>query len=60
MFSQRFHVALVVDPVNEEAKAFRLAGQGYEEVSFALFDPAGYPPSRPRNVRQRRLKAVQA
>lgn len=56
MFSQRFHIALVIDPINEEVKAFRLAGQGYEEVSFAVFDIAGYPPSRPRNLRQRRLK----
>ena len=60
MFSQSFHVALVVDPVNEEAKAFRLAGDGYEEVRFALFDPSEYPPSEPRQVRQRRLRKIQA
>lgn len=57
MFSQSYHVALVVDPLNEEIKAFRLAGEGYEEVRFALFDPSGYPPSSPRQVRQRRLKS---
>lgn len=60
MFSQPFHIALVVDPINEEVKAFRLAGDGYEEVSFAMFDPSGYPPARPRSVRQRRLKAGHA
>lgn len=39
MFDQPFHTALVIDPVNEEVKAFRLTGAEaeYEEVPFALY-----------------------
>jgi len=54
MFDQPYHVALVIDPVNEDVKAFRLAGDGYEEVSFAVFRPK----NGPKKVRTRRLKVT--
>jgi proteasome lid subunit RPN8/RPN11 len=38
MFSQPYHTALVIDPLNEDIKAFRLSGKGYEEVPFAVTD----------------------
>jgi proteasome lid subunit RPN8/RPN11 len=37
MFSGDAHVALVVDPVKEEAGAFKLAKGGYEPVRFAVY-----------------------
>ena len=55
MFDQPFHTALVIDPVNEDIKAFRLVpGEpGYEEVPFALYPAAS---ARPSNARTRKLK----
>lgn len=54
MFDQPYHTALVIDPLNKDIKAFRLAGQGYEEVAFAV--AATLPPARRQGVRTRRLK----
>jgi len=55
MFDQPFHTALVIDPVNEDIRAFRLIrdGQDYEEVPFALYTTALRPHSKGRT---RRLK----
>lgn len=36
MFTEPYHCALVIDPINREVKAFRLSGEGYEEVPFAI------------------------
>lgn len=56
MFSQSYHLAIVVDPVNEEFKVFGLRGDSYESRSFALVDQ---DPIRARGKaasRRRRLK----
>ncbi len=55
MFNQSYHAALVIDPVNEAVKAFRLTRQGsdYEEVPFAVY--AHPTVSKPRG-RTRRLR----
>ena len=37
MFTQPFHAALVVDPVNLEMKAFRLADGKCMEIPYAIF-----------------------
>jgi proteasome lid subunit RPN8/RPN11 len=58
MFDQPYHSALVIDPVNEDVKAFRLSGPGYEEVPFAVTD--AIPPARKVGGRTRRLKAGRA
>lgn len=55
MFDQPYHTALVIDPINEDIKAFRLAGRGYEEVPFAVFKASR---NGPRKVRTRRLKVT--
>jgi len=55
MFNQPYHSALVIDPVNREIRAFRLAPGGYEETPFAVFTPSGRDAGG-RNVRKRRLK----
>lgn len=55
MFDQPYHAALVIDPVNEEVKAFKLSGAGYDEVQFSLTDalaPAGPARKRTRKLRQ--------
>lgn len=52
-FDQPYHVALVVDPVNEEIKTFRLSKNSYEETAFALY--TGVHPGA--NRRKRKLKA---
>ena len=52
MFREDYHSALVVDPINEDIKAFGLSGDGYEEVQFAVLDQAAL--NKP--VRKRRLK----
>jgi len=54
MFDQPYHSALVIDPVNRDIKTFRLAGESYEEVPFALFPQA--LPSDKKRVRRRKLK----
>lgn len=59
MFNQPYHSALVIDPVNEDVKAFRLVPGGYEEIAFALFTPSGAGSGR-KKVRQRRLKVEPA
>lgn len=55
-FSQPYHVAVVVDPVNEEARAFRLEGGGYSEVPFAVYPSSEDPLASRPGVRSRRLK----
>jgi proteasome lid subunit RPN8/RPN11 len=55
MFDQPYHIALVIDPINEDVKAFRLVGEGYEEVPFAVFVP---PKNGVKRVRTRRLKVT--
>jgi proteasome lid subunit RPN8/RPN11 len=54
MFDQPYHTAIVIDPVNQDMKAFRLSGNGYDEVSFAIFE--GEANGRPKKPRTRRLK----
>jgi len=53
MFDQPYHAALVIDPINEDVKTFRLVEDGYEEVPFAVFSPNKDCPKR---VKTRRLK----
>jgi len=59
MFDQPFHTALVIDPVNEDIKAFRLTGDGdnYDEIPFALYAHAAKSPPN-RRVRKLRGKPV--
>jgi len=54
MFDQPYHTALVIDPLNEDIKAFKLSGKGYVEVPFTLTDVLS--PARPATRRTRRLK----
>jgi proteasome lid subunit RPN8/RPN11 len=56
MFNEPYHAALVIDPINRDIKIFRLAGDGYEEVPFAVFVPKG-PDSKKRS-RRRTLKVT--
>lgn len=49
-FNQYFHCAVVIDPISEEVRAFKLSGEGYAEVPFALTTPG--------SLRIRRLKSV--
>jgi len=56
MFSQPYHAALVIDPVNCDIKVFKLSGRDYEEVPFAIFKPTGTKNGRSRPARRRRLK----
>ena len=59
MFDQAYHTALVIDPVNEDVKAFRLVGgkSDYEEVPFALYPPARATSGKARS-RRLRVKPV--
>ncbi len=54
MFDQPYHSALVIDPINRDIKTFRLAGDSYEEVPFALFPSAEVEAER--RPRRRKLK----
>lgn len=56
MFREAYHSALVIDPINEDVKVFRLTGAGYEEMPFAVFDQA----EQKKPVRKRRLKVEPA
>jgi proteasome lid subunit RPN8/RPN11 len=58
MFDQAYHSALVIDPVNEEVKAFRLDGDGYAEVPFAVFPHHSFELARRPGQRTRRLKVT--
>lgn len=57
MFNQPYHVAIVIDPLNEDIKAFKLSGSGYNEVPFALYSPSEQ--ERGRISRKRKLKQGQ-
>ncbi len=37
MFNRPFHTALVVDPIKNEVKAYKLKDEGYAEVGFAVY-----------------------
>ncbi|MCU0852216.1 MAG: Mov34/MPN/PAD-1 family protein [Thermoplasmata archaeon] len=56
MFNQPYHVALVIDPMNKEIKIFRLAGNSYEEVPFAVFREDQVKNGRNGKPRTRTLK----
>jgi len=56
MFDQPYHTALVIDPINCDVKVFRLSGQGYEEVPFAVFKQTERKNGRARKPRRRKLK----
>jgi len=58
MFNQPYHVALVIDPINRDIKTFKLRGDGYEETTFAVFDPAHDATVRRKGARTRRLKVT--
>ena len=47
-FSEPYHCAVVIDPVKEEVGAFRLEGEGYAEIPFAIIED--------HHTRARRLK----
>lgn len=55
MFSQPYHSALVIDPVNKEVRVFELIPGGYEEIPFAVFTPSSHATGE-RSVRKRKLK----
>lgn len=54
MFNQPYHSAIVIDPINKEIKTFRLTGDSYEEIPFALF--ALVPTDSKKKARRRKLK----
>jgi proteasome lid subunit RPN8/RPN11 len=56
MFRERYHTALVIDPINRDIKVFRLAGDGYEEISFAVFSDKGTDAKK--RPRRRKLKVT--
>jgi len=56
MFDQPYHIALVIDPLSEDIKAFKLSGDGYVEVPFSLTDALS--PARSVCRRTRRLRAM--
>ena len=56
MFNEPYHSAFVIDPVNCDAKMFRLSGPDYEEVPFAVFKQTEKKNGRPKPTRRRRLK----
>lgn len=39
MFNRPFHTALVVDPIKDEIKAYKLKDEGYVEGRFAVYQP---------------------
>lgn len=57
IFNQRYHIALVVDPLNQEIKTYRLAEDSYEEVPFALFEGEFPVPPKTQPVRRRKLRS---
>ena len=38
IFNKPFHVAIVIDPINMEMKAFRILNSKCVEISFAIFE----------------------
>ena len=54
MFDQPYHTAIVIDPINQDMKAFRLSGNGYDEAAFAVFE--GEANGRAKKPRTRKLK----
>jgi proteasome lid subunit RPN8/RPN11 len=60
IFDQSYHTALVIDPVNEEIKTFRLTQNSYEEAAFALFDGESLASEKGKSVRRRKLKVSPA
>lgn len=55
MFDQPYHTAIVIDPINRDVKAFRLSGDGYDEVAFAV-----YKEGQNRNSRRHRTRKLRA
>ncbi len=54
MFDQPYHTAIVIDPINQDMKAFRLSGDSYDETAFAIFE--GETNGRSKKTRTRKLK----
>lgn len=53
IFNQPYHAALVVDPINRDVKTFKLVGEGYVEVPFAIFTGGHSPRKSPRTRKVR-------
>jgi proteasome lid subunit RPN8/RPN11 len=58
MFDQPYHSALVIDPINRDIKTFRLAGESYEEIPFALFKSVESASVKRPRKRKLKLKPV--
>ncbi|HEX9907323.1 MAG TPA: Mov34/MPN/PAD-1 family protein [Thermoplasmata archaeon] len=56
MFRESYHSALVIDPVSEEIKAFKLSGNSYAEIPFAIVKSDESEGNRGNPARRRRLK----
>jgi proteasome lid subunit RPN8/RPN11 len=56
IFTERYHCAMVVDPLNREIKAFRLSGDGYEEIPFGVVSDRVAVNGNSGRRRTRRLK----
>jgi proteasome lid subunit RPN8/RPN11 len=59
-FREPYHVALVIDPVNREARTFRLSGDGYEETLFAVYSLEERKSKKPKRSRRLKVKPVVA
>jgi len=51
MFSQEYHSAVVIDPLNKNIKAFKLDGVGYREVPFAVLGQGVHKVRRTRRLK---------
>jgi 26S proteasome regulatory subunit N11 len=51
MFSQEYHSAVVIDPLNKDIKAFKLDGVGYREVPFAVLGQGVHNVKRTRKLK---------
>jgi proteasome lid subunit RPN8/RPN11 len=58
MFDQPYHIAIVIDPINEDVKAFRLLGNGYGEVAFAIFEGEANGRAKKPITRKLKIKSV--
>lgn len=57
-FDQPYHLAIVVDPLNKDLRIFRLSGDAYQELAFAIFDSGSRSVEKSATARTRRLKVT--
>lgn len=56
IFNEPYHSALVIDPITQDIKVFKLLETGYKEASFAIYEPGSGQALKSRRSRKLKIR----